>query len=98
MRVKAAVILATAGAVTTATTLVELSFSACLVRVADSVSLADQPVSISVETMKGDRVTVSSFAAGLADGMGATWAGRWPTESVNKMAAVVSRRGRGWPP
>ena len=43
------------------------SFRACLVRVAESVSLADQPVSRSVESTKGESCTTSSpLVAGAA--------------------------------
>ena len=52
------------------------SLSACLVRVAERVSLADQPASFSVETMKGESVTVSLVAVGrvVALAPGAAWA------------------------
>ena len=49
------------------------SFSACLVRVADRVSLADQPVSCSEEITKGESRTVPSGAGTRgAAGSGAT--------------------------
>ena len=47
------------------------SFSACLVRVAESVSFADQPVSRSEAITKGDRLTTSSVMPGRTAGLAA---------------------------
>src|SRR5688572_10856685 len=71
------------------------SLSACFVRVADKVSLADQPLSDSVEMMNGESVTISSFAVSRDTGLGATCASEDEREaSGSEQAATTMRRSR----
>jgi hypothetical protein len=67
------------------------SLRACFVRVAESVSLADQPVSRSVETMNGERSTVSSAGAVEARA-GAVWAGEAAAVRSRARAVVATWR------
>src|SRR5687767_1082350 len=74
------------------------SFNICLVRVAERVSLADQPASFSVETMNGERVTVSSAPVFVDAAVGAVWAGRAdgrrPTARTDERRRRSQRCGR----
>ena len=66
------------------------SFSACLVRLAESVSLADQPVSRSVAMMNGESSTGSSRTG--AAGAGAVWAAAGPVAAPRAMLRHGSER------
>jgi hypothetical protein len=67
------------------------SFSACLVRVADRVSLADQPVSCSEEITKGESRTASSAGTCGLGGVAtcASSAGATSTQLRERQRALV---------
>ena len=71
------------------------SLSACFVRVAESVSLADQPVSRSDAITNGESLTASSFVEEAPDGTGATCAGVACIKTRNNPEALIKLKQFG---